>query len=198
MATFLTINLSRTVGCLSTLGGLQNLRCISTTRVLNAEPPRKKRRIDPAVLKVRIERKIKKHEREIAKIEKEPRQLIPILEYQHSNSDLKDLKARPGRNMSDYQVSEGIFKAAGRIWCLHRQEQSKIQERSLRQVEQAQRSALAVLKQLDQRLYDETVSVDELGFIPYTSSLVRKETPPNKDYVPPDGHIRNVSKEWVM
>lgn len=173
-------------------------REISTTSALCAEPPRKKRRVDPAVLRVRVERKMKKTEREIARLENEPKQLIPILEYQLTNSEIRDLKARPGRNLEDVGLDEGTLKAAQRLWSFYRLEQSRMEKLSLRRIERAQNRALDTLKELDEDLYNKTVAMDDTSLIPYFSSHMRKETPPNTNYTPPDGHVKNISKDWIM
>lgn len=177
---------------------VQRIRCISKSQILMAEPPRKRRRIDPAVLKVRVEKKIKKHEREIARIEREPRKLIPILEYQLFRAEREELLSRPTRKIEDFGLNEGIYRAAFRLWTFHRHEQSKIQSKSIRRVEQAQKNALEALKVLDLELYNRATEVDELGLLPYYSSQVKKETPPNNKYTPPDGYVKDVSREWVL
>lgn len=173
-------------------------RHISTTQVLLAEPPRKRRRIDPALLKIRVERKIKKTEREIARIEKEPRRPIPIEEYQLTRAEREELNSRPGRKLEEFGISDGILKAAARLWSFHRNEQCRIQEKSLRQVEKAQMSALNELKRINLDLYNKAIEANDIGLIPYSSSLIRKDTPPLEGYTPPDGYIKDVSKEWVM
>lgn len=173
-------------------------RPLFTTGSLNAEPPRKKRRIDPAVLKVRVERKINKTQREIDRLEKEPKQLIPILEYQYTNSEIRDLNARPKHTLEDAQISMADVRAAQRLWSFYRTEQSQILKRSLKRMQRAQKRALDSLKEIDEDLYNRTVAVDDTILIPYRSSLVRKETATNPSYVPPDGYIKDISKEWVM
>lgn len=174
------------------------LRTFSTTSVLHAEPPKKKQRVDPAVQRVRVERKIGKTERAIAKLEAEPKQAIPILEYQLSSSEIKDLKARPGRTLEDVGITQATVLAAQRLWNFYRLEQSRMEASSIRKIERAQTRALEALKQLDKELYDRTVASDEITLIPYMSSHMRKETAPNVNYTSPDGYIKNTTKEWVM
>lgn len=174
------------------------IRHISTTSTLFAEPPRKKRRLDPAILKIRVERKIRKAEREIMQIESQPRQPIPILEYQPNSSTIRSLLSRPSRLHEEHKVTKSEIKGAEKLWSIYRLEQSKMERRSINQVEAAQNYALETLKQIDENLYNKTVALDELSLIPYTSSHIRRETGPNPDYKPPDGSIRNTSKEWIM
>lgn len=173
-------------------------RSFTSTAPLCAEPPKKRRRVDPAVLRSRVERKIKKHEREIEKIQNEPRQPIPILEYQPTGSTIRELEARPGRTLEEVGISEMTIKAAQKLWTFHRREQNRMEQRSIKRVESAQQHALDILKGIDRNLYDKTVALDKLSLIPYSSSHVRKETPPIADYKPPDGHIRDKVKNWVM
>lgn len=182
----------------SILGRTNQCRPLFTTSKLNAEPPRKKRRIDPAVLKLRVERKIGRTEREIQRLENEPKQLIPILEYQYTNSEIRDLQSRPEHSLEDAGITAADVRAAQRMWSFYRVEQSKILYKSIRRMERAQARALDTLKELDKDLYDRTVSVDETLLIPYRSSLIRKETAPNPNYVPPDGYVKDISKKWVM
>jgi len=174
------------------------IRGITTTPSLNAEPLKKRARMDPALLKIRVERKIKRCEREIEKLEKEPRQPIPILEYQNTSSVTRDLQARSGRTLEEVGLDKGILRSAHRMWGFYRGIQSRMERRSIRQVEQAQNRALETLKELDEQLYERTVSVDEVTLVPYLSSHIRKETPANPNYVPPDGRITDITKEWVM
>lgn len=48
--------------------------------VIRAEPLKKKKRIDPAVIKAREERKKRKLEKQIRRLEKNARQLKPLIE----------------------------------------------------------------------------------------------------------------------
>lgn len=173
-------------------------RPIFTSCPLNAEPPRKKRRLDPAMLKLRVERKIKKYEREIQRLENEPKQLIPILEYQYTNSEIRDLKSRPQHSFDNVEISMSDVRAAQRIWGFYRAAQSRMINNSIRKVERAQKRALDTLKEIDLDLYNRTVSVDDALLVPYRSSLMRKETAPNPKYVCPDGYVKDITKEWVM
>lgn len=178
--------------------GISHLRLFSTTGILNAEPLRKKRRLDPLVLKTRVEKKIKKYEREVFKLETAAKQPIPILEYQLTNSEIRDLEARPGRTLEDVGLDEGSVRAAQKLWNFYRLEQSRMESRSIKKIERSQTRALDTLRQIDKALYDRTVAVDDLTLLPYTSSHMRKETAPNPNYTIPDGSIKDVSKEWIM
>lgn len=173
-------------------------RNISTTKILYAQPPKKKKRIDPAILRTRVERKIVKYEREVERIEREPRQPIPILEYQYSGKQAQDLRERPGRKLEEFGVSESTLKAAHKLWAHYCSEQSRIAWDSIRKAEKAQAHALDTLKSLDLDLYNRTVSIEDSPIIPFDSDQVKRETPSNKNYVPPDGYVKDVTKDYVM
>jgi len=55
---------------------------IQTTLPLNAEPLKKKKKLDPQILKQRDERRRKKLEKQIRRLEKNARQLKPIDELE--------------------------------------------------------------------------------------------------------------------
>lgn len=173
-------------------------RSFTTSATLNAQPPKKRKRLDPAVLRARTERKIIKIEKEMGKLMAQPKQLIPILEYELDNKQKRELSARPSRNMTDLGVSNSALLGARRLWSFYRSIQANMEQKSLRNVIRAQAHALQELHKLDQDLYDRTLSVDSFDLIPYTSDIIRKDTGPNGQYVAPDGIISNISKEWIM
>lgn len=61
---------------------VDNARTISTTPILLAEPLKKKKKLDPAIIRQRDERKRKKLEKQIRRLEKNSRQLKPIDELE--------------------------------------------------------------------------------------------------------------------
>lgn len=59
------------------------------TPVVCGEPMKKKKRLDPAILKARIDRRKKKIEKQIRRLQKNSRQLKPIEEVEKPNELLK-------------------------------------------------------------------------------------------------------------
>lgn len=163
-----------------------------------AEPPKKRKRIDPALLRLRIERKMRKLEREIAKIEKEPRHPVPIAEYQPNKATIKDLSSRPSHYMQEFGINQSTIRAASQLWTIYRLDQTKMENYSYQRVSEAQNHALQTLKEIDESLYNKTVEVDDLTLLPYSSSHVRKELPPNPSYTPPDGYIKDLTEPKVI
>lgn len=170
---------------------------IFTTARVFAEPPKKKRRLEPALLKIRVERKIKKCEREIRRIESEPRHQIPILEYNYPPTELRNIKSRPKHSVEDPARLDKSLKAAQKLWGMYRLEQSKIERASIKQVEAAQQKALNILQKANKKLYDATTEVDDITLIPFTPDYMKRDSCPNADYTPPDGYIKDISPEYV-
>lgn len=57
-------------------------RLLHTTNVLCAEPLKKKKKLDPQIIKQREDRKKKKIEKQIRRLEKNARQLKPVEELE--------------------------------------------------------------------------------------------------------------------
>lgn len=57
-------------------------RLLQTTSVLCAEPLKKKKKLDPQIIKQREDRKKKKIEKQIRRLEKNARQLKPVEELE--------------------------------------------------------------------------------------------------------------------
>uniref|UniRef100_A0A1B0GPN6 Large ribosomal subunit protein mL40 n=1 Tax=Phlebotomus papatasi TaxID=29031 RepID=A0A1B0GPN6_PHLPP len=72
-------------------------RFFNSTPVLMAEPLKKKKKLDPMIIKQREERRKKKIEKQIRRLEKNARQLKPIdeLEIPFTLIDEKDQRQRP-------------------------------------------------------------------------------------------------------
>jgi len=62
--------------------GVAVARCFQTTSVLCAEPLKKKKKLDPQIVKQREDRKKKKIEKLIRRLEKNARQLKPVEELE--------------------------------------------------------------------------------------------------------------------
>lgn len=100
--------------------------------------------------------------------------------------------------MEDFNLTPGALRGAQRLWNFYRAQQTLMESRSIRRVERAQAHAIQVMKSLDKELYDNTMTVDDTILVPYNSNHVRKEAAPHPNYVPPDGYIKDITKEWVM
>lgn len=175
-------------------GGSVQLRGICTSMVRHAVG-KKKQRIDPVLLKARLERKQARVEGEIEKLEKGPKQLIPMIEQSLPPTVQKEMELRKQRE-ADPKV-EKLYKKLTKYWAIYNLVQSGEERSSLRRVHASHLKALKRLQELSPRLYEEAVKIDP-SLIPYHDEHIMKETPPNPEYMPPDGHRKDLSKVWKL
>ncbi|XP_074600397.1 mitochondrial ribosomal protein L40 [Brevipalpus obovatus] len=175
-------------------GGINIIqRSISTSAWCLAQ--KKKGRIDPLVLKIRLERKVKRLESGIERIEKAPKQLIPIYEQSLQPTVQKEIDIRE-RDETDPQF-DARYKKMLKVWALYKFIEAKQEMKCLRSVTRAQRVALDSLRQLSPSLWSEAVKPDP-QILPYENDYIVKETPANPDYFPPDGHRKDITKHWKL
>ncbi|XP_053206044.1 39S ribosomal protein L40, mitochondrial-like [Panonychus citri] len=170
-------------------------RRISTTASLWAEPMKKKRRIDPILLKLRNERKVKRLEKNILKIERGAKQLKPIVELSLPPHVQKEMEIRT-RATCDSNA-ETNFRKLLRLWNVYRTYQSRSEYRCARGLIASQEKALDELKKVSPHLWAQAIGFDQ-NLIPYIENQTVKTTPANPNYTPPDGHIKETTKEWKL
>ncbi|XP_028031392.1 39S ribosomal protein L40, mitochondrial-like [Bombyx mandarina] len=177
-------------------------RNISTTSALTfkiteqlcAEPMKKKKKIDPAIVKAREERRRKKIEKQIRRLEKNARQLKPIDELEvplHLMDSLKKYKRSPVQlSVEEIEARELLQKE----WARYKRDEYMNNIAQVDRIMAAQRRALDRLYEESEDLYNEAIMPD-LQLLPYTISGP-VATPPIKDYESPDGEYIDVSKKW--
>jgi 39S ribosomal protein L40, mitochondrial len=170
-------------------------RSIFTTNVLLAEPPKKKKRIDPTLLRAKVERKLKKLEKSIRKLERIDKQLKPIVEYTLPPTVAREIELRT-RN-EDCSSIEKEYNNILKIWTIYKSRESKLEMKNLRKIQSAQEKALTELKALSPFLYEAAVSFDD-SLLPFLDETIIRETPKLESYTPPDGNKLDISKEWKM
>ncbi|CAH1108669.1 unnamed protein product [Psylliodes chrysocephalus] len=165
-----------------------------STPVLLAEPLKKKKKMDPAIIKAREEKKKKKIEKAIRKLEKNARKLKPISECEIPFEILDTLKNRQ-RNLPG--ISEEILENRALLekkWCRYKREQHLVDMQMLDRIQFAQQKALDELRKESEQLYQEAIQPD-LMMMPYKIEGP-VETPPIENYQSPDGDYNDVSKKW--
>ncbi|CAH0550494.1 unnamed protein product [Brassicogethes aeneus] len=164
------------------------------TPCLMAEPLKKKKRLDPAIVRSREERKKKKIEKQIRRLEKNARQLKPIQECEVSLAILDDRSKRE-RNLpalSGEIVEKRILLE--KKWALFKREQHLKDIQLIDRIGYSQQRAMDELRNESEELYQEALQID-FQLLPF-SSQGPVETPPIKDYQPPDGDYQDISKVW--
>ena len=180
-----------------TAGQWYGCRTLFTTTVLMAEPLKKKKRIDPAVLKKREEKKMKKLEREIRRLEATPKQFKPIVELQLSPNIMRELDRRQRPVTEQTTDADRQLAQLRKVWSIYRSEQTAMEFESIKAVVDSQRKALAALRRESEELFQSAISIDE-ELIPFENDLVKKESPPIEAYKRPDGKKSDVTKQWTM
>ncbi|XP_063705624.1 large ribosomal subunit protein mL40 [Culicoides brevitarsis] len=164
------------------------------TPVLCAEPLKKKKKIDPAILKAREERRRKKLEKAIRKLERNEKQLKPIEECEVSLT-LKDEQKQRERKLAPLTDEIKEQRAALiKEWCNYRNEQKVRDVQLMEMLNQSHMKALQELRAVSEDLYQEAIQPDHT-FIPFFTKML-VATPPIDNYESPDGEYIDISKKW--
>ncbi|KAL1461525.1 hypothetical protein WDU94_013412 [Cyamophila willieti] len=178
-------------------------RCFSTltspllfriTHPLCAEPMKKKKRVDPALVKSREDRRKKKMEKEIKKLKKNAQQLKPIddLEVPYALIAQKHIRTRP-----EPQLSEEVIESRADLlkeWTLYRSRETQKDYKLIDKLVYSQQRALDELRLESEELYQEAIQID-LSLLPFTAKGPL-HTPPIENYESPDGDYLDISRNF--
>lgn len=173
---------------------LQGPLLFRTTPNLLAEPLKKKKKLDPMIIKHREERRRKRIEKIIRKMEKGEKQLKPIVECEVPEEiyNNRKLHERPlpaiAKELENQRVL--LFKK----WTTYKIKQQLADIKLCDRLLLSQQFALDQLKNESEELYNAAIQLDE-NLIPFRSKGP-VETPPIKSYDSPDGEYIDVSKKW--
>ncbi|CAH2045141.1 unnamed protein product, partial [Iphiclides podalirius] len=164
------------------------------TDQLCAEPMKKKKKMDPAIVKAREERRRKKLEKQIRRLQKNARQLKPIDECEIPLHLLDQMgkRKRPPVQLSAQEVEARAIMQ--KEWSRYKHSEYIANIAQIDRIMAAQRRALDKLYEQSEDLYNEAVMPD-LQLIPYSISGP-VATPPIKNYDSPDGEYIDVTKKW--
>uniref|UniRef100_A0A1B6KI01 Large ribosomal subunit protein mL40 n=1 Tax=Graphocephala atropunctata TaxID=36148 RepID=A0A1B6KI01_9HEMI len=167
------------------------------TQFLCAEPLKKKKRLDPAIVRAREEKRKKKLEKQIRRLEKNARQTKPIDECEVPMVLLEpeELKIRQRKiaPLTSAQVDERVRLT--KDWTRYRYRQAIGDISIVERLAHSQARALQELRQESEELYQEAIQVDP-ALLPFS---VRGPvvTPPIPDYESPDGEYVDITKKWT-
>ncbi|KRT78477.1 hypothetical protein AMK59_8639 [Oryctes borbonicus] len=165
-----------------------------TTPLLLAEPLKKKKRVDPAVVKAREERRKKKLEKQIRRLEKNARQLKPIEECEVPLVLIEERTERQ-RQLAPVNVDELEMRVLlEKKWAVYKREQYLKDIKMLDRIVYSQQKALDELRKESDILYKEAIQTD-FHLIPFESTGP-VNTPAIENYDIPDGDYQDVSKKW--
>nr|CAH0109606.1 unnamed protein product [Daphnia galeata] len=151
---------------------------------LLAEPMKKKKKMDPQILKAREERKKKRIEKSIKKLEKNVKQLKPIEEIDLTINLQKEKLARQRAKIDEESLlnkRQDILKT----WCTFKYQQHLLERKMIDRIWSSQSEALKQLAVISEELYIGAIQVDSL-LLPF-SAVGPTSTPPLHDYEVLDG-----------
>lgn len=158
-----------------------------------AEPLKKKKKLDPAIIRAREERRKKKLEKQIRRLEKNARQLKPIVECE---VPLTLLDQKLERQRSIVHTPE-ILEARAILekkWASFKRKQLLEDLQAIDRIMFYQQKALDELRKESEELYQEAIQID-FHMVPFTT-VGPVETPPIEGYEVPDGDYQDVSTKW--
>ncbi|KAK4004387.1 39S ribosomal protein L40, mitochondrial [Daphnia magna] len=158
---------------------------------LLAEPMKKKKKMDPQIIKAREERKRKRIEKSIKKLEKNTKQLKPIeeIDWPISLQKQKLLRERT-ETISQPQQGQDILKA----WRSYKYQQSLQETKMIDRISSSQLQALEQLRAISEDLYIKAIQMDDL-LLPFTAAGP-SSTPPIIGYDVLDGEYIDETPKW--
>ncbi|XP_033166021.1 39S ribosomal protein L40, mitochondrial [Drosophila mauritiana] len=178
------------------VAGIAVARCLHTTPILCAEPLKKKKKLDPQIVKQREDRKKKKIEKQIRRLEKNARQLKPVdeLEVPLELIDEKDKRQRKLVPLTSAQLEERALLK--KQWAHYKHDERVADYQIIDRLVLAQNKALAELRRESEELYQAAIDIDPQLLPVAVKGPVA--TPPIKDYVSPDGDYLHQSMKWEV
>ncbi|XP_017845521.1 39S ribosomal protein L40, mitochondrial [Drosophila busckii] len=177
-------------------GGAITTRLLHTTSVLCAEPLKKKKKLDPQIIKQREDRRKKKIEKQIRRLEKNARQLKPVEELEVP-LELIDDKAKRERKLTPLGTAEVEHRALlKKQWARYKHEEKVADFQIIDRLVQSQSKALQELRLESEELYLAAIEVD-LQLLPVTIKGP-VATPPIKTYESPDGDYVHQTMKWEV
>ncbi|XP_054011608.1 39S ribosomal protein L40, mitochondrial [Hylaeus anthracinus] len=161
------------------------------TDALLGEPLKKKKRLDPAIIRAREERKRRKLMKQIRRGEKHAKQLKPIVENEITADFLeeKDKLIRPPTPLSVEEIERRAILQ--KEWTRFKKREWINDVRVMESIVNSQEKALAELKAASEELYAKAIEIDD-SFVPY-SAVGPVHTPPIKNYDSPDGSYADIT-----
>lgn len=161
---------------------------------LNAMPMKRKVKIDPRIILEREQKKKKKIENELMKLERLERTLKPVDEFD-SQRRLKRVASERTRENTELTREEKLKRFhLEKKWCVYSYKQYKAVCGQINQATKFAAEALAELRKESEELYVQAIQEDP-SILSYSKSGPT-ETPPIKNYQFPDGEYNEVTKVW--
>ncbi|KYM97071.1 39S ribosomal protein L40, mitochondrial [Cyphomyrmex costatus] len=162
--------------------------------VLLGEPLKKKKRLDPAIIRAREERRRRKLEKQIRRLQKQAKQLKPISEIEVSSKLIKEKEQRLRKlpSISEEEAESRVLLQ--KDWTKFKTQQHLANTQTIDSIFYSQQRALDELRAESEDLYQEAIQLD-LEFLPHTAKGPLK-TPPIENYDNPDGEYTNTTRKF--
>merc|ERR1712071_740288 len=157
-----------------------------------AEPLKKKKKMDPAIVKAREEKKKRRIEKSIRRLEKNAK-LKPLEELGIPLSLAKgqNIRIRKETLSAEEQESNTLLLKS---WSKYKYNQQLDENKMIDRITNSQQKALDQLKCISPELYLEAIQMD-LKLVPFSASGPTR-TPSLESYEAPDGEFVDVSPKW--
>ncbi|CAF2410083.1 unnamed protein product [Rotaria sp. Silwood2] len=161
------------------------IRSFHITSINYALPTKAKKKADPMTDKIREDRKRRRYEKAIDKLEKFKLQLKPIHEYESERRILKELNIRQRSSVELTSEETTRRLMLNRDWAKHKHRQHQQEITFISRALKSQESALEQLKIESEELYEQALQVDS-KLIPFLRRGPLYSLP-NQNYDAPDG-----------
>jgi len=150
--------------------------------------------MDPAVIRAREERRKRKLEKQIRRLEKHQNQMKPLeeLEIPPAVADDPKGRARPLPQLTTEQIEERWL--IQKEWSRYKFAQHSKEIRMIDRLVESQNKALTELRKESEELYQAAIA-----FVPNYLPIEIKgpvETPPKPGYVAKEGDFIDISRKW--
>ncbi|KAL6267594.1 hypothetical protein P5V15_000668 [Pogonomyrmex californicus] len=194
------LNLLPALSRLSMHAGIRNISACTNplyfkvSSVLLGEPLKRKKKLDPAIIKAREDRRKRKLEKQIRRLQKQSRQLKPISEIEVPSKLIEEREQRLRKlpPISEEEAESRILLQ--KEWNKYKTQQHLALIQTIDSILHSQQRALDELRAESEELYQQAIQID-FDFIPYTTKGPLK-TPPIENYDCPDGEYINITRKF--
>lgn len=161
---------------------------------LLGEPLKRKKKLDPAIIKQREDRRKRKIEKQIRRLEKHTKQIKPISEMEVPLKliDEREQRLRDLPPLSEEEAESRILLQ--KEWTKYKMQQHLGDIQAIDSIFYSQQRALDELRAESEELYQEAIQPD-LALLPYKAKGPLK-TAPIENYNSPDGEYINTTRKF--
>ncbi|KAG7173864.1 39S ribosomal protein L40, mitochondrial-like [Homarus americanus] len=168
--------------------------CIQLTQVVGAEPLKKKKKLDPQLVRQKEERRKRKIEKAIRRLEKNAGQLKPVDELEVPPAILQEMNIRKRAEISITEETEESQASILKEWSNYKYQQHLAEVTLIERIIASRERALQELRQESEDLWLEAIQIDQM-LLPFRVKGP-VATPPIKDYNVPDGDYIDKTTKW--